>query len=112
MLSTQTKSEELKGSGKRFHVHTQQTASVCAGQTTLCSALPWNSAFPVSEARTEQVVGMFWSLSDMRRFANPLLSALALCGFAHVSMNSTLGEAWICFRLVVMGQFPGPLAGS
>lgn len=55
---------------------------------------------------------MFWFLSDMRRFANPLLSALALCGFAHVSVNSTLSEAWICFRLVFMGQFPGPLAGS
>lgn len=38
MLSTQTKSEELKGSGKRFHVHTQSTASVCAGQITLFSS--------------------------------------------------------------------------
>lgn len=109
MLSTQTKSEELKGSGKRFHVHTQSTASVCAGQITLFSSAVELSA---PYFRTEQVVGMFWFLSDMRRFANPLLSALALCGFAHVSVNSTLSEAWICFRLVFMGQFPGPLAGS
>lgn len=112
MFSTQTKSEELKGSGKRFHVHIQQTASVCPGQITLCSALPWNSALPISEARTQQVVGMFWFLSDMRHFANPLLSALALCGFAHVSMSFTLREVQVCSRLVFMGQFPGPLAGS
>lgn len=89
MLNTQTKSEELKGSGKRFHVRTLPTASVCTGQITLCSALPWNSALPISEARTERVLGMFWFLSDMRRFANPLLSALALCEHGLHTQRST-----------------------